>query len=134
MSFRSQRVRALVGSLLSFFVLFGTLAALRATNQTPPTPVQSDLVNLTATAVVLVVGVFAYRGATLLDCWILAFGPAFTFTLNLVVTGEVASMAPMVMMAIVAAAGLSLTLTAIGYVPGRIFQFVADARRSPNGV
>jgi hypothetical protein len=79
-SFRTRR--GLVVAIGLFAASFGFLTALGLAGVTPPTPVQSLVLWLSAVLVTGLSVLSAYRNGGLVTCWAIWFGPTFGFFLN----------------------------------------------------
>ena len=111
---------------LLFLVIFSALTLLRVGNAEPPVPVQSAIVNIVA--VVTLVGLARYvaRGGSFIDSWLLALGPCFAYTLNLLVPlipiFNVVNVVSVGLLALAAGLAVSGVLTAVAYAVGQLFR------------
>jgi len=111
---------------LLFVVIFSTLTLLRVWRLEPPVPVQSAIVNIAA--VVTLVGLARYvaRGGSFIDSWLLALGPCFAYTLNLLVPlipiVNATNVISVGLLALAAGLAVSGVLTAVAYAVGQLFR------------
>ena len=111
---------------LLFVVIFSTLTLLRVWSLEPPVPVQSAIVNIAA--VVTLVGLARYvaRGGSFIDSWLLALGPCFAYTLNLLVPlipiVNATNVISVGLLALAAGLAVSGVLTAVAYAVGQLFR------------
>lgn len=113
-----ERRKEIIGSALVFTVFFATLTALRVWNLNPSTSVQSTIVQGTTILVISVVAYYGYRGGDFLGGWILSYGPAQAFTLNLFLAGPTAKVMPAIGYAIIGAIIISGVLAVVGSLFG----------------
>jgi hypothetical protein len=111
---------------LLFLVIVSALTLLRVGNAEPPVPVQSAIVNIAA--VVTLVGLARYvaRGGSFIDSWLLALGPCFAYTLNLLIPlipiFNIVNVISVGLLALAAGLAVSGVLTAVAYAVGQLFR------------
>ena len=111
---------------LLFLVIVSALTLLRVGNAEPPVPVQSAIVNIAA--VVTLVGLARYvaRGGSFIDSWLLALGPCFAYTLNLLIPlipiFNIVNVISVGLLALAAGRAVSGVLTAVAYAVGQLFR------------
>ena len=111
---------------LLFLVIVSVLTLLRVGNAEPPVPVQSAIVNIAA--VVTLVGLARYvaRGGSFIDSWLLALGPCFAYTLNLLIPlipiFNIVNVVSVGLLAFAAGLAISGVLTAVAYAVGQLFR------------
>ena len=111
---------------LLFLVIFSALTLLRVGNAEPPVPIQSAIVNAAAVVTLLALARYVARGGSFIDSWLLALGPCFAYTLNLLVPlipiFNVVNVVSVGLLALAAGLAVSGVLTAVAYAVGQLFR------------
>ncbi|TQQ80308.1 hypothetical protein [Halonotius roseus] len=111
---------------LLFLVIVSALTLLRVGNAEPPVSVQSAIVNAAAVLTLLALARYVARGGSFIDCWLLALGPCFAYTLNLLVPlipiFNVVNVVSVGLLALAAGLAVSGVLTTVAYAVGQLFR------------
>jgi len=120
----SLTIRRVSGLL--FVVIFSALTLLRVWSLEPPIAVQSAIVNAAALLTLAGVAWYVAHDGSFVDGWLLALGPCFAYTLNLLVPlipiVNVVNVTTVGLLAFAAGLAVSGVLTAVGYAVGQLFR------------
>ena len=111
---------------LLFVVIFSVLTLLRVWHLEPAVPVQSAIVNAAALLTLAGLAWYVARGGSFVDSWLLALGPSFAYTLNLLVPlipiVNATNVISVGLLALAAGLAVSGVLTAVAYAVGQLFR------------
>ncbi|KAB1188392.1 MULTISPECIES: hypothetical protein [Haloferax] len=117
-------------SALVFVVILAALTALRTWNLSPPTPVQSLVIDGGAVLIGAAVAVFVYRGGSVVAGVVLALGPSLAFTFNLFVPVAAPESAAWVVYPLASGVGIALLLGGVGGTVGYVVRRAREEQRT----